>query len=277
MTDEHSLAALCAAFGVSRPGYYRWKGAEPGSRAREDAELTEGIRVVHEEHRGVYGSPRMMRALRARGGHHSRKRIARLMKAAGLEGKCPRRFVPRTTQSGHAEPIAPNRLAEAPKPTAPNQVWVSDITYVRTAEGWLYVAAILDLYSRRIVGWATGASLAAELVLAALAMALLHRRPPAGLLYHSDRGVLYACGDFRAALAGARFVASMSRKGNCYDNATMESFWSSFKRECADGIYPTRRDGTAAAFDYIETFYNRVRLHSALGYQSPVDFENQLN
>ena len=277
MKDEHSLAALCAAFGVSRPGYYRWKDAEPGVRAREDAELTEAIQAVHGEHRGVYGSPRMMRALRVCGRCHSRKRIARLMRAAGLRGKCPRRFVPLTTQSGHAEPIAPNRLAEQPKPTAPNQVWVSDITYVRTAEGWLYVAAILDLYSRRIVGWATGASLAAELVLAALTMALRHRRPPAGLLYHSDRGVQYACGDFRAALADARLVASMSRKGNCYDNAAMESFWSTFKRECADGLYPTRRDGTAAAFAYIETFYNRVRLHSALGYQSPVDFENQLN
>lgn len=277
MKDEHSLAALCAALGVSRPGYYRWKDAEPGSRAREDAELSAEIRVVHEEHRGVYGSPRVMRALRARGLRHGRKRIARLMRAEGLRGKCPRRFVPCTTQSGHAEPIAANRLAATPKPTAPNQVWVSDITYVRTAEGWLYVAAILDLYSRRIVGWATGASLAAELVLSALAMALLHRRPPAGLLYHSDRGVQYACGDFRAALATAQLVASMSRKANCYDNATMESFWSSFKRECANGIYPTRRDGTAAIFDYIETFYNRVRLHSALGYQSPVDFEKQLN
>jgi putative transposase len=277
MKNEHSLAALCAALGVSRPGYYRWQDAEPGPRAREDAALTEAIRVVHGEHRGVYGSPRVMRALRERGRQHSRKRIARLMRAEGLHGKCPRRFVPCTTQSGHAEPIAPNRLAEHPKPTAPNQVWVSDITYVRTAEGWLYVAAILDLYSRRIVGWASGASLAAELVLAALAMARLHRRPPAGLLYHSDRGVQYACGDFRAALTAAQLVASMSRQGNCYDNATMESFWSSFKRECAEEIYPTRRDGTAAAFDYIETFYNRVRLHSALGYQSPVDFENHLN
>ena len=277
MKHEHSLAALCAALGVSRPGYYRWKGARPGARAREDAELAETIRAVHAEHRGVYGSPRIWRVLRARGRCHSRKRIARLMRAEGLGGRCPRRWVPRTTQSSHEEPIAPNRLGAAPKPTSPNQVWVSDITYVRTVEGWLYVAAILDLYSRRIVGWSTGASLATELVLAALAMALRHRRPPAGLLYHSDRGVQYACGDFRAALADARLVASMSRKGNCYDNASMESFWSSYKRECADGIYPTRHDATAAAFDYIETFYNRVRLHSALGYQSPVDFENQLN
>ena len=277
MKQEHSLAALCAALGVSRPGYYRWKEAEPGVRARADAQLTEAIRTVHGEHRGVYGSPRMLHALRLRGHRHSRKRIARLMKAAGLQGKCPRRFVPCTTQSGHTEPIAPNRLAAQPRPTAPNQVWVSDITCVRTAEGWLCVAAILDLYSRRIVGWATGASLAAELVLRALAMALRHRRPPAGLLYHSDRGVQYACGDFRAALADAHLVASMSRKGNCYDNAAMESFWSSFKRESIDSIHPTRADGTAAAFDYIETFYNRVRLHSALGYQSPVDYQNNLN
>lgn len=277
MKDEHSLAVLCAALGVSRAGYYRWKDVEPGSRAREDAELGEAIRLVHGEHRSVYGSPRVQRELRKRGRHHSRKRIARLMRAAGLCGKCPRRFVPCTTPSGHDEPIAPNRLAEHPQPTAPNQVWVSDITHVRTAEGWLYVAAIMDLYSRRIVGWATSASLAAELVLAALAMALLHRRPPAGLLYHSDRGVQYACGDFRAALTEARWVASMSRKANCYDNAAMESFWSSFKRECADAVFATRRDGSAATFDYIETFYNRVRLHSALGYQSPVDFENQLN
>jgi transposase InsO family protein len=277
MKHEHPLAALCAALAVSRSGYYRWKDAEPGFRARQDAQLTEAIRAVHRENRGVYGSPRVTRALRKRGLHHSRKRVARLMQAEGLRGKCPRRWVPCTTQSAHAHPIAPNRLAEHPKPSAPNQVWVSDITYVRTAEGWLYVAAILDLYSRRIVGWATGASLAAELVLAALAMARLHRRPPAGLLYHSDRGVQYACGDFRAALADAQLVASMSRRGNCYDNAAMESFWSSFKRECAHELYPTRGEGTAAAFDYIETFYNRVRLHSALGYQSPVDFENQLN
>ncbi len=276
MKDAHTLAALCAAFGVSRPGYYRWKDAVPGARAREDAQLTEAIRAVHGEHRGVYGSPRVRQALRKHGRCHSRKRIARLMRAGGLRGKCPRRFTPRTTQSDHAEPIAPNRLAQAPEPTGPNQVWVSDITYVRTAEGWLYVAAILDLYSRRIVGWATDASLAAGMVLRALAMARHHRRPPLGLLYHSDRGVQYACGDFRTALADARFVASMSRKGNCYDNAAMESFWSTFKRECADELYPTRAEGTAAAFDYIETFYNRVRLHSALGYQSPVDFENQL-
>jgi transposase InsO family protein len=277
MKAEHPVAALCAALAVSRSGYYRWQQATPSVRAAEDARLSAEIHTVHRESRGTYGSPRVMRELRRRGHAHSRKRVARLMKAAELRGSQPRRFVPQTTQSGHAEPIAPNRLAEAPRPTKRDQVWVSDITYVRTAEGWLYVAAIMDLYSRRIVGWATGASLAAELVLRALAMALLHRRPPAGLLYHSDRGVQYACGDFRAALADAQLVASMSRKGNCYDNAAMESFWSTYKRECAGLLFATRRAATAATFAYLETFYNRVRLHSALGYQSPVDFENQRN
>jgi len=179
MKDEHSVAELCAAFGVSRPGYYRWKDAEPGARARADAQLTEAIRAVHGEHRGVYGSPRMLRALRVCGHHHGRKRIARLMKAGRAPGQVSAPFC----ALHHAE-----RACRAHRPEPAGRT-VSDITYVRTAEGWLYVAAILDLYSRRIVGWATGASLAADLVLAALAMALRHRRPPAGLLYHSDRGV----------------------------------------------------------------------------------------
>ena len=277
MKAEHPVAALCAALQVSRSGYSRWQQAAPSARAAEDARISAEIHTVHRESRGTYGSPRVMRELRRRGHAHGRKRVARLMKAEELRGSQPRRFVPQTTQSGHTEPIAPNRLAEVPKPTGRDQVWVSDITCVRTDEGWLYVAAIMDLYSRRIVGWATGGSLAAELVLRALAMALRHRRPPAGLLYHSDRGVQYACGDFRGALADAQLVASMSRKGNCSDNAAMESFWSTFKRECADQLFASRRAATAATFDYLETFYNRVRLHSALGYQSPVDFENQRN
>jgi transposase InsO family protein len=182
MKAQHSVAALCAALAVSRSGYYRWQQAAPSARAAEDARICAEIRTVHRESRGTYGSPRVMRELRRRGHAHSRKRVARLMQAAALRGSQPRRFVPQTTQSDHPEPISPNRLAEAPKPTGRDQVWVSDITYVRTAEGWLYVAAIMDLYSRRIVGWATGASLAAALVLRALTMALRHRRPPAGLL-----------------------------------------------------------------------------------------------
>lgn len=227
MKAGHSVAALCAALAVSRSGYYRWQQAAPSARAAEDARISAEIHTVHRDSRATYGSPRVMRELRQRGQRHSRKRVARLMKAEGLCGRQPCRFVPQTTQSEHAEPIAPNRLAEAPKPTGRDQVWVNDINGVRTAEGWLYVAAIMDLYSRRIVGWTTGASLAAELVLRALAMALRHRRPPAGLLYHSDRGVQYACGDFRAALADAQLVASMNRSKRLRTRERWEGLMSS--------------------------------------------------
>ena len=276
MKDEHSLAALCAALDVSRPGSYRWKEAEAGVRARADAQLTETIRAVHGEHRGVYGSPRMLRALRACGRHHSRKRIARLMKAAGLRGKCPRRFVPCTTQSGHAEPIAPNRLAAQPRPTAPNQVWVSDITYVPTQEGWLYVAGVLDRYSRRLLGLAMAARMAAGLPQAALRQALERRGRPRGVILHSDQGVPYASALYQDTLKTFGLIPSMSRRANCCDNAHMESFWGTLKTELLAGkTFATRAQARLAIFEYIETFYNRVRLHSALGDKSPVDFENQ--
>ena len=279
MKEHHSIATLCAALAVSRAGYYHWKSAPPGMRECEDSHLIQTIHKAHAESHGSYGSPRITRKLRKEGRHHGRKRIARLMRQEGLSGRVRRRFVPKTTQSNHDEPIAPNRLAEAAPPTAANQMWTSDITYVQTGEGWLYVAAVLDLWSRKIVGWAVGDSLAADLVIRALDQALTRRTPPAGLLYHSDRGVQYACRDFRQVLSAARLVPSMSRKGNCYDNATMESFWSSYKTEWvyAQPEYATRADATAAAFSYIEVFYNRERLHSSLGYQSPVDFENQNN
>jgi transposase InsO family protein len=198
------------------------------------------------------------------------------MKLKGLCGRQKRRYRVQTTDSHHDHPIAPNRLADAPKATAPNQLWVADITYIPTRTGWLYLAAILDLYSRKIVGWAMSEAIDTALVLQALAMAVRHRQPPAKLLFHSDRGVQYAAGDFRAALAQARLVPSMSRRGNCYDNATMESFWSTLKLEL---IY--RRDFAAqlqtraAIFDYIEVFYNRQRLHSSLDFLSPAQFELQ--
>ena len=197
-------------------------------------------------------------------------------------GLCPKGFVPRTTDSDHDQPIAPNRLAQAPAPTGPNQVWVSDLTYVATQEGWLYVAVILDLWSRRVVGWSAGPSLQACLVLAALHMALRQRQPPKGLLHHSDRGVQYASADHRSLLAAAGIEPSMSRAGNPYDNAAMESFIATYKRECVGlaeeaGGYATRDQATADFFDYVETYYNRQRSHSALGYQSPVDFESQRN
>jgi transposase InsO family protein len=213
-------------------------------------------------------------ALRKKGRCHGRNRIARLMKEQGLYGRQQASYRVQTTESNHDQPIAPNRLLEAPKATAPNQLWVADITYIETAEGWLYLAAILDLYSRKIVGWGMSERIDTVLVLKALAMALLHRSPPANLLFHSDRGVQYASGDYRQALDHAGLIPSMSRRANCYDNATIESFWSTLKLELVyRSTFNTRAQARTQIFDYIETFYNRQRAHSALGYHSPVDFE----
>lgn len=282
MKTEHTLAQLCAALDVKRSGYHAWLKAEANEHERTDAELLGKIRTVHQQHQGRYGAPRIQHELAQQGDRHSGKRIARLMKAAGLRGRCARRFVPCTTQSDHDHPIAPNLLAQRPAPTGPNQTWVSDLTYVGTAEGWLYVAVILDLWSRRVVGWATAETLHASLATRALAMAVKHRRPPTGLLHHSDRGVQYASGEYRDLLSAAGLEPSMSRAANPYDNATMESFNATYKRECVGlaeerGGYATRAEATHDVFDYIEKYYNRVRRHSALGYQTPVDFELQLN
>ncbi len=217
-------------------------------------------------------------ALHEQGEQIGRNRVARLMKEAGLQGRQARRYRVRTTDSAHHDPITPNLLAEAPAPTKPDEVWVADITYVETGEGWLYVAGVLDLYSRRLIGWAMGASLATALPLAALHMALRRRRPGAGVLHHSDRGCQYASADYRSALARHGCIASMSRRGNCYDNATMEAFWSTLKHELIyRRRFATRDEATTAIFDYIESFYNRTRLHSALGFKSPLAYESNLN
>ncbi len=282
MKTEHSLAQLCAAFDVTRSGYHAWESAEPSARAQADAALSVQIQTVYERHRGRYGSPRIQQELTAQGQRHGQKRIARLMQAAGLRGRCPRRFVPRTTDSAHDQPVAPNRLAQAPAPSGPNQIWVSDLTYVATREGWLYVAVILDLWSRRVVGWSAGPTLQACLVVAALRMALKHRQPPRGLLHHSDRGVQYASGEHRALIVAAGLELSLSRAGNPYDNAAMESFMATYKREGVGlaeeaGGYATRAEAQMDFFGYAETYYNRERRHSALGYKNPVDFETQLN
>jgi transposase InsO family protein len=282
MSAQHDLTDLCAAFDVTRSGYHAWLAAEPSAREQTDARLRPQIQAIHARHRSRYGAPRIADALAKTGQRHGTKRIARLMRQAGLRGLCPKRFVPRTTDSDHDQPIAPNRLAVAPPPTGPNQVWVSDLTYVATQEGWLFVAVLLDLWSRRVVGWSTGASLQRCLVIAALQMALQHRRPAAGLLHHSDRGVQYASTEHRQVLTTAGVQLSMSRAGNPYDNAAMESFMATYKRECVGlaqtaGGYTTRAAATQDFFQYAEAYYNRERSHSALGYQSPVDFENQLN
>jgi transposase InsO family protein len=280
MKNDYSILSLCQNLEVSPSGYYDWQKrlACPGPRAVENQALAKEIGQIHAQSRQTYGSPRVVEELRKKGRRHGRNRIARLMKEKGLCGRQKGRYRVQTTDSNHDEPIAPNRLAEAPKATAPNQLWVADITYIETQEGWLYLAAILDLYSRKIVGWAMSERIDTTLVLKALGMALLHRNPPAHLIFHSDRGVQYASGDYRQALGQAGLVASMSRKGNCYDNATMESFWSTLKLELVyRRTFDTRSQARRQIFDYIETFYNRQRAHSALGYHSPVDFELQNN
>lgn len=204
--------------------------------------------------------------------------IARLMRLQGLWGRAKGRFRVCTTDSRHDQPIARNRLPELPAPSAPNQIWVGDITDIPTEEGWLYLAGILDLYSRRLAGWAMSEHIDTQLILAAWGMAQTHCQPPAGLVFHSDRGVQYASLDYRHALQNAQTVASMSRKANCYDNAAMESFWSTLKHELIyRRHFQTRAEAGQAIFDFIEVFYNRQRLHSSLGYRSPIDFENQTN
>jgi putative transposase len=276
LKTEHSISQLCPAFKVSSSGYYAWcrRREQPCRRHQQDQQLKAEITRIHQESRKTYGAPRVQVELRGQGQRLGRNRIGRLMREQGLCGRQKKRYRVQTTDSRHDEPIAPNRLAQAPVPTRPDQVWVADITYVATAAGWVFVAAILDLYSRRIVGWAVSQQIDTALVLMALSMALTHRQPPAGLIFHSDRGVQYASADFRRALAGAGLVASMSRKANCYDNATMEAFWSTLKLEL---VY-RHEFGDAgqlrqALFDYIEVFYNRQRRHSALDYLTPADFE----
>jgi transposase InsO family protein len=279
MSQDHGIAQLCAALEVPRSSYHAWLAAPASEREQTDAALIVEIEAIHTRHKGRYGAPRIEEELRQNGHCHGRKRVARLMKEHGLRPHCPRRFVPQTTDSNHHEPIAPNRLDQEPAPQQANQVWVSDLTYVATNEGWLYVAVIMDLWSRRVVGWSTGPSLQTCLVLSALQMALRHRQPKAGLLHHSDRGVQYASAEHRAALKLAGIEPSMSRTANPYDNAAMESFMATYKRECVElsGGYASRAQATADFFDYVESYYNRERLHSALGYKNPVDFENQIN
>jgi putative transposase len=276
MKEDHSILTLCAVLNASASGYYDWQHrlSSPGSRAIQNQALTEKIKAIHAWSRETYGSPRIVMELRKKGACHGRNRIARIMQEQGLCGRQKGRYRVQTTDSNHDEPIAPNRLAEAPKPTTPNQIWVGDITYIKVGECWLYLAAILDLYSRRIVGWAMTERIDTPLILNALSMALLHRQRPANLLFHSDRGVQYASGEYRSALAQAGLTASMSRKGNCYDNAAMESFWSTLKMELVyRRSFLTHSQAKNEIFDYIETFYNRQRSHSALNYQSPFDFE----
>jgi putative transposase len=270
----------CRLLEVSRSGFYAWCKRPESGRQRFRRKLIESIRQVYQECRQVYGSPRITAELAGRDGIRAcENTVAKVMAEAGIAARRRKRFVPQTTHSAHGHAVAPNLLEREFAAEQPDRKWVCDITYVWTRDdGWLYVAAVMDLCSRRIVGWSMADHLKTQLVDDALEMALKTRRPAPGLLHHSDRGVQYACHDYREKLLAWQITCSMSRRGNCYDNAAMESFWSSFKRELVNGQdFATHQQARESIFEYIEVFYNRQRRHSALGYLSPEAFEASLN
>lgn len=274
--EEHAVSKMSQVLQVSRSGYYAWRKREPSARERANRVLTEEIRRVHLKSRRTYGSPRVHAVLLREGIACGRNRVARLMRRAGLVGRRPKRRYPRTTQRQPGVIPAPNLLKREFDAPHPNQKWVVDITYIDTAEGWLYLAPVLDLYGRRIVGWAMADHMESELVESALKMALVQRQPDAKLLHHSDQGSQYTSGDYLDLLRAHRCQISMSGVGNCYDNAAMESFFSTLKAECATGQFESHAQARTAIFEYIEVWYNRQRLHSSLGYLSPMEFEAQL-
>lgn len=269
------VSMLCSKLKVSTSGFYAWRARPISERKQTDAVLGGKIIEIHADSRSTYGSPRIHFELQTQGIRVGKKRVARLMQERGLTARRRRRFRPQTTDSNHRHPIAENVLARSFSRSAPNQAWVGDITYIRTKQGWLYLAVLLDLYSRRVVGWSMSECIDRRLVLGALSMAVVNRGiPVAGVLHHSDRGSQYACEDYRQALRDYRFSVSMSRKGNCWDNAVAESFFSTLKVELIhQRQFATRDEARSAVFEYIEVFYNRRRRHSALGYLTPAEFE----
>lgn len=272
--DEFPTRLMCSVLGVSASGYYAWRGRPESQRAAANRQLLVEVRRVHGRHHGRYGSPRVHAALRAEGVAASRGRVARLMRRHGIRGAAARRFRPITTDSRHGLPVAPDLLGQAFQVAEPNRVWLADITYLPTAEGWLYLAAVLDLATRKIVGWAMRDHMRAELATSALVMAIQRQRPPAGLIQHSDRGSQYASRDYRDLLQAAGMRQSMSRKGCCYDNAPMESFFHTLKVELVHRTrFETRDQARREVFAYIETYYNRQRAHSAIGYITPEQAE----
>jgi putative transposase len=274
VASRYPVVKVCQVLGVSRSGLYARRKRCPSARRQRDEELKLQIRLTFIRYRRTYGSPRIMNALRREGEWVGKNRVARLMREEGLRARSKRRYRPCTTLSNPRLAAAPNLLAEIPKPGAPDQVWVSDITYLPTEEGWHYLAVIMDLFSRRVVGWSTASTLETALVTKALKQAIRLRGRAPGLIHHSDRGCQYASHQYRAALGAAGITASMSRTGNCYDNATMESFFATLKTEgWGDNIAASRRHAELTVFDYIETFYNTKRLHSSLGYRSPREYE----
>jgi len=271
--STHGVQKMCRVIGASRSGYYRWKKQPQSKRQQENEKILMEIRESHKNSRRAYGSPRIAEELRSNGTKCSKKRVARLMKIHGIVGKAKKKFKA-TTNSNHALPVAENLLNQNFAAEKSNTVWVSDITYVPTAEGWLYLAVILDLFSRQVVGWAMSDRLTSGFVVKALYQAIGRRDPASGCIFHSDRGVQYASTDVRNVLRAYGFIQSMSRKGNCYDNAVAESFFHTLKTEHVyDYRYETRAEARQSIFEYIEMFYNRQRRHSALGYRSPISFE----
>jgi putative transposase len=271
---NHAVATLCRIIGASVGGFYAWLRAIPAVRTRAEAEdgLRGHIDRIFAARRRVYGSPRVHAELRREGRHHSRRRVARLMREMGLQARRGRRRPPRTTDSRHDLPVAPNLLDRHFAAERPDTVWLADISYLPTNEGFLYLAAIEDLATREIVGWSMADHLRADLCTDALVMALQRRRPEPGLIHHSDRGVQYAAEPYRRVLERHGIKQSMSRRGNCLDNAPMESFFASLKTEHVHHVrFRTRAEAKAAVFDYVEVFYNRQRLHSALGYRTPAE------
>ena len=269
----YPLPAMCATLSVSLSGYQAWRrGGAPDRKRLTDVQMLALIRAIHTEFKGAYGSPRMSEELRGRGFHASKERVERLMRENGIRARHKRRFKA-TTDSKHGLPVSPNLLDRNFTPVAPNRVWAADLTYIWTAEGWLYLAVVLDLFNREIIGWSLKPRMTKDIVIDALTMAWFRRKPAPGLIHHSDRGSQYASHAFQARLKAYGMICSMSRKGNCWDNAPTESFFNSYKNERVHGTrYETRTEAIADAFDYIEPFYNRRRRHSTLGYTSPQDF-----
>jgi putative transposase len=270
------VRVLCGVMGVSAAGYYAWRGRPESSRKAANRVLLSEIRRLHLAHRGRYGAPRIHAALRGLGHTASRGRVERLMHHHGIRAITARRFRAWTTDSRHDWPIAPNRLGQKFAAERPNQIWLADVSYVPTGQGWLYLAVVLDLFTRKIVGWAMRDHMRAGLTIAALSMAIKRQKPPPGLIHHSDRGSQYAAADYRKVLNAARMIQSMSRKGNCFDNAPMESCFGTIKTELVhQACYSSRDAARRDLFAYIEGYYNRQRLHSALGYITPEQAERR--
>jgi transposase InsO family protein len=273
--EEFHVENMCRALRVSASGFYAWSGRGPSEREISDARLIDKIRGIYEATDGAYGVRRIHRQLLADGEGCSRNRVARLMRKCGLKARRRRKYRV-TTDSKHNFPVAENLLAREFFSAGPNQVWASDITYIWTMEGWLYLAAVIDLHSRMVVGWSMSERIDRSLVLGALSMAVGRRSPGPGLIHHSDRGSQYASNDYQAALSQHKMLCSMSRKGDCWDNAVVESFFSTLKTERVHHrLYRSRADARRDIFGYIEVFYNRARLHSTLGYLSPAQFESR--